>query len=170
MDKRFLVFYALAAAVLLWLIFPNNLWGLFSAVLLAAGCGALEEVHPLFRPASFSGAGMALLLLLGRTGIFSASLGTILLQLGSMIAFCLLALALAALERAGGSIPLVSWTAIVIMAIGGIYTVLFALEFPGAVAVIGSPMPTIVLAERLGKIMLLLAVFRAQRALIQKGE
>ena len=80
MDKRFFVFYALIAAVILWLVLPNSLFGLFAAMLIAVGCGVLESVQPLFRPASFAGTAMALVLLVGRTGVLPGVLGTVLVE------------------------------------------------------------------------------------------
>ena len=168
MNKRFLVFYALAAAVLLWLIAPDSMFALFAAMLLAVGCGALEGVHPLFRPASFGGALMALAFLTGRTGILPAAFGAVLLGLVSTAAFCLLALALAALETEtlGSSMP--ALLALVLVAVSGICGALLASGlFPAAAASIGSLVTTV---EPLAKIALLLAVLRAQRAVIRKGE
>lgn len=168
MDKRFLIFYALAAAVLLWLIAPTSMFALFSAMLLAVGCGALEGVHALFRPASFGGALMALAFLVSRTGILPASVGAVLFGLVSMAAFCLLAFALAALETEtlGSSMP--ALLALVLVAVSGICGALLGAGlFPAAAASIGSVVTTV---EPLAKIVLLLAVLRAQRAVIRKGE
>lgn len=168
MDKRFLVFYALAAAVLLWLIAPDSMFALFAAMLLAVGCGALEGVHRLFRPASFGGAAMALAFLIWRTGVLPASVSVTLLMLVSTVAFCLLAAALAALEMEtlGSSLP--ALLAFVLVAVSGICcTLLAAGLFPAAAASIGSVVTTV---EPLAKIVLLLAVLRAQRAVIRKGE
>ena len=168
MDKRFLIFYALAAAVLLWLIAPTSMFALFSAMLLAVGCGALEGVHRLFRPASFGGAAMALAFLVGRTGILPAWIGTPLLLLVSTAAFCLLALAIAMLEMEtrGSSLP--ALIAIVLVAVSGISGALLSAGlFPAAEASIGSVVTTV---DPLAKIVLLLAVLRAQRAVIRKGE
>ncbi|MBQ8144080.1 MAG: hypothetical protein IJ042_04725 [Butyricicoccus sp.] len=168
MDKRFLVFYALAAAVLLWLIAPNSMFALFSAMLVAVGCGALEGVHRLFRPASFGGAVMALAFLVGRTGILSAAIGGMILQVAATIAFCLLAFALAALETdtLGSSMP--ALLALVLTAVSGICGALLGAGlFPAAAVSIGSVVTTV---DPLAKIVLLLAVLRAQRAVIRKGE
>lgn len=168
MDKRFLIFYALAAAVLLWLIAPTSMFALFSAMLLAVGCGALEGIHRLFRPASFGGAVMALAFLVARTGILPAQIGALLLAVVSTAAFCLLAAALAALETEtlGSSMP--ALLAFVLVAVSGISGALLGVGlFPAAAASIGSFVTTI---DPLAKIVLLLAVLRAQRAVIRKGE
>ena len=168
MPKQFLIFYALAAAILLWLIAPASLFALFSAMLLAVGCGALESVHPMFRPASFGGAAMALTFLVGRTGILPAALGTAVFAFVSAVAFCLLAWAVAALETEtlGASMP--ALLAFLLVAVSGICSALLGAGlFPAAAASIGSVVTTV---EPLAKIVLLLAVLRGQRAVIRKGE
>lgn len=168
MDKRFFVFYALIAAVILWLVLPNSLFGLFAAMLIAVGCGVLESVQPLFRPASFAGTAMALVLLVGRTGVLPGVLGTVLITVVSTVALCLLALAVAALERETLGSPLPAWAAIVLLGAGGVCTALLSAGlFPAAASVI---VPYVDKIAQLGKIVLLVAVFRAQSAVIRKGE
>lgn len=168
MDKRFFVFYVLIGAILLGVVLPaDSLFALFAAMMLAVGCGALEGLHSLFRPASFAGAAWALVLLLGRAGIVPAAPGALALRIVSALALCLLALAVAALERETLGSPMVAWAAIVLIGAGCAGQVLLDLGlFPAAIAV----RSYVEKAGPLGSIVLLIAVCRAQSAVIRKGE
>lgn len=169
MDKRFFVFYVLIGAILLGVVLPaDSLFALFAAMMLAVGCGALEGLHPLFRPASFAGAAWALVLLLGRAGIVPAAPGALALRIVSALALCLLALAVAALERETLGSPMIAWAAIVLIGVGCAGQVLLDLGlFPAAAIAVRAYVEK---AGPLGSIVLLIAVCRAQSAVIRKGE